>query len=109
MVSRSSPATSISLTWDQPQGAEAVDGYEINYSYQINECVREGNTSPIPPVLVTLNNDSLRSYTVMNSPSTPVEEDSRYTITITAVNSVGRSGPSNTVSTTTAQAGEYCS
>ena len=106
MVSASSPATSISLTWDQPQGAEAVEGYEINYSYQINECVREGNTVPLRPEMVTLNNGSLRSYTIMNSPI-PVEEDSSYTITITAFNSVGRSGPSNTVFTTTAQAGEY--
>ena len=107
MVSASSPATSISLTWDQPQGAEAVEGYEINYNYQISECVREGNLVPIPPFLISLNNGSLRSYTIMNSPTTPVEEDSSYTITITAVNSVWRSGPSNTVSTTTAQAGEY--
>ena len=105
MVSLFSLATSISLTWDQPLGAETVNGYEINYTYEINECIREGNTAPIPPVVVMLNNGSQRSYTIMNSPGTPVEEDSSYTITITAVNSVGRSVPSNADFTTTAQAG----
>ena len=105
MVSPSSPATSISLTWDQPQGSEAIRGYEINYTFQVNECLREGNTAPIPPIVVTLNNGSQRSYTIMNSSATTVEEDSSYIITITAVNSVGRSVPSNTVYTITNDTG----
>lgn len=41
----------------------------------------------------------------MDNPTNPVEEDSDYNITITAVNSVGRSAPSNLAFTTTAQAG----
>ena len=82
-----------------------MDGYEINYSFQINECVDEGNTVSTPLMMVVLNNGSQRSYTILNSPDTPVEEDSSYTITITAVNSVGRSAPSNTAMSTTAQAG----
>ena len=105
MVSPSSLATSISLTWAHPQGGEAVDGYEITYTFQINECVREGNTAPVSPTMVILNNGPQRSYTIMNSSDTLVEEDSDYTITITAVNSVGRSAPSNIASTSTAQAG----
>ena len=106
MVSSPSLTTSISLTWNQPQGADAVDGYVIYYSFQINECIREGNTVPLLPFVLKLNNGSQRSYTIINSTATPVEEDSSYTITITAVNSVGRSTPSNTASTTTAQAGK---
>ena len=105
MVSSTSPPTSITLTWEQPEGADAVDGYEINYSYDVIECVSDGSTRPFSPVTVTLNNGSLSSYTIMNSHMTPVEEDSQYTISITAVNSVGRSGPSNMAFTITAEAG----
>ena len=85
-----------------------MGSYEINYSYDVIECVRDRDTRPFPPVTVTLNNGSLRSYTISNSPTTPVEEDSRYTISITAVNSVGGSGPSNMAFTTTADAGSNC-
>ena len=105
MVSPTSPPTSITLTWEQPEAPDAVDGYEINYSYDVIECLRDGDTQPFPPVTVTLNNGSLRNYTIMNSTTTPVEEDSQYNISITAVNSVGQSGPSNMAFTTTADAG----
>ena len=105
MVSPTSPSTSITLTWKQPEGADAVHGYEINYCYNVIECLRDGDTRPFPSVTVFINNGSLRSYTIMNSPTTPVEEDSQYTISITAVNSVAQSGPSNTAFTTTADAG----
>ena len=106
MVPPSSPATSISLTWDQPQATEAIDGYNITYSYQINECIGEGTA--MATFVVMLNNGLQRNYTIMSSPDTPVEEDSRYTITITAINSAGRSAQSNTVFTTTRQAGKPC-
>ena len=105
IVSRRSPATSISLTWDQPLGANAVTSYRIVYSYTINECTGEDNR-PFTPVTVVLNDGALRSYTIMNSPTSPVEEDSNYMITVTAVNSVTESNPSNTAITTTAEAGE---
>ena len=42
----------------------------------------------------------------MNRSTFPVEEDSNYMITVTAVNSVTESNPSNSAFTTTAQAGE---
>ena len=107
LVSPTSPPTSITLIWEQPEGADAVNGYEINYSYQVIECARDGDTRPFPTVTVTLNNGSLRHYTITNSQyyTTPVEEDSQYTISITAFNSVGLSGPSNMAFTTTAEAG----
>ena len=98
--------TSITLTWNQLLGADAVEGFEINYSYVILECLSDGDSTPSPPVTVTLNDGSQRSYTITNSSSTPVEEDSQYTISIRAVNSVERSMLSNSAMTTTASAGE---
>ena len=106
IVSRRSPATSISLTWEQPLGADAVTSFRIVYSYTVSECIGE-DTRPIPPVAVVLNYGALRSYTIMNSPTSPVDEDSNYLITMTALNSVTESNPSDTVFTTTAQAGKY--
>ena len=83
--------TSITLTWVQTEGADAVNSYEINYEYSVNECgVGMGN---FPAITVMGINGSLRSYTLTDSTSTPVEEDSRYFITLTAVNNVMRSNP----------------
>ena len=109
MVAAQSLATSISLTWDQLQGAEAVDGFEITYSYAVRECISDGDNRPFLPGILRLNSGSRRSYTIMNSSYTPIEEDSDYTITIRAVNSVGMSAQSNTAMTRTANAGEcFC-
>ena len=57
--------------------------------------------------MVILNDGALRSYTIMNSSTSLVQEDSNYLITVTAVNSVTESNPSNTAMTTTTQAGKY--
>ena len=65
-------ATSITLTWEQPEGADAVDRYEINYLYIIEECELEGGR-PFPAVTVSINDGTLRRYTLSNSASTPVE------------------------------------
>ena len=93
-------ATSIGLSWNQPHREDEVHfhGYEINYSFEVIECGEELT----PAVVVTLNNDSQESYTIKNSSTTPVEEDSKYSISITAVYSVGKSEPSNTVIAITA-------
>ena len=96
--------TSITLTWEQPEGADAVDRYEINYRYLIEECESEGGRL-LPPVTVSVNDGTLRRYTLNNSASTPVEEDSVFRITLTAVNSVTRSVPSQPAMTSTAEAG----
>jgi hypothetical protein len=84
-----------------------VARYEINYRYFIEECELEygGN---FPPVTVSVNVGTQRRYTLNNSASTPVEEDSYFRITLTAVNSVTRSIPSQSVTTTTAEAGTCC-
>ena len=83
-----------------------MDSYEIYYQYTVNEC--SGNEGSFPPVDATIADGSLRAYTIENSDSTPVEEDSIYfTITLRAVNVVDTSEPSNRVTVTTGQAGEY--
>ena len=98
--------TSITLTWEQPEGANAVDSYEINYSIIIEDCVSEGMGS-LPPISVSVNNSTLSSYmyTLTNSSMTPVEEYSFFRISLTAVNSVTRSVPSELVIAETGEAG----
>ena len=58
---------------------------------------------------VSVNDSSVQSHTVQNSPETPVEEDSVYTLTLVAVDDAGIN--SNTISTTaqTLQAGTILS
>ena len=81
-----------------------MDKYEINYQYIIEECQFEGGRT-FPPVTVSVNDGTLRRYTINSSGLTPVEEDSDFRITLTAVNSVTRSGPSQPAMTKTAEAG----
>ena len=86
-----------------------MDRYEINYHYFIEECELEGGIS-YPPVTVSVHNGTLRRHTLNDSTSTPVEEDSWFQITLTAINSVTRiwSVPSQPTLTTTAEAGTCC-
>ena len=84
-----------------------MDRYEINYRYLIEECESEGGIS-FAPVTVSVNDSTLRGYTLNNSASSPVEEDSVFRIILTAVNSVTRSVPSQPAMTTTAEAGTCC-
>ena len=103
----SSPtATSITLTWEQSVGADAVDSYMLYYEYTVRQC--SGDAGDFPPGMATISDGSLREYTVENSIDTPVEEDSDYpTITLRAVNIVDTSEPSNSVTATTGTASEY--
>ena len=78
-----------------------MDKFEINYLYFINEC----GSANFPSVTVPVNDGTLRSYALNNSPSSPVDEDSVFRILLTAVNSVTRSRPSQPALTTTAEAG----
>ena len=102
LVSRPSLATSISLSWEQPLGADAVNSYQINYNYTINECSRD-SVGQIMQGSVNVGN--VRTYNLSNSSQISVEEDSVYSITVTAVNNVVSSIPSATRMTTTAPAG----
>ena len=105
LMASSPTATSITVTWERPEGADAVDSYEINYQYIIEECY---NYDTFPTVTVSVANSSLRRYTLSNSSSIPVEEDSLFRILLTAVNNVTRSVPSQYIMTTTAEAGMNC-
>ena len=82
-----------------------MDRYEITYRYSIEECESEGGRN-FPSLTVPVNDGTLRRYTLNNSASTPVEEDSVFQITLTAVNSVIiMSVPSQPAMTATAEAG----
>lgn len=82
----------ITLTWDQQRGADAVDSYEINAEYSINHCGR--GTNQILAISVS------KSYTI-----TSVEEDSSYSISVVAMNSVARSVPAEISAIITPPAG----
>ena len=87
-----STATTISLSWTQPGGD--VDSYTVSYTYTIRQCgpgVMSGSQS--------ISDGSARSYELSG-----LEEDSDYTITLTA--NVGtESIDSNMISATTGTAG----
>lgn len=98
--------TSIYLTWKQPKGsAYAVDIHEVIYMYIVDECRRDGGDFTQGSVTVMVgSNSSLRSYTIINSSLTPVEEGSIYSITLIAKNNVTESR-SDTIHTATHIAG----
>jgi hypothetical protein len=79
----------------------------LHYNFRVRQC--SGSEGNFPPITATIADGSLREYTIENSIATPVEEDSDYsTITLRAVNTVDTSEPSNSVTTTTGTASEYC-
>ena len=89
-----STATSISLSWISA-GSEAVN-YEVMWETDdIGGC---SGGSDMDSITIT---DGSTSYDIMG-----LEEDSSYTITVTASNSAGSSEDSNTVTAMTLEAGE---
>ena len=74
---------SITFLWKQDF---EIDTYEIQYNFAIKEC--QGDNTEFWNVTI---NGSLRNFTLENSTDTPVEEDSIYTIYLTAKTSDGRS------------------
>ena len=91
-------ATSISLSWTSA-GSE-VDSYEVMWQRDTSgECPDEDEDS------ISLT-DGSTSYDIMG-----LEEDSSYSITVTASNAAGSSAVSNPVTAMTLEAGEtksYC-
>ena len=83
-------ATSISITWQQAEG-DVVERYEIEYTFNVNAYPGFCDRSNTDLITVMVNDSAARSYTLSNSAITPVEEDSTYSISLTAVNSAGRS------------------
>ena len=84
----STTTTTISLSWSDPSGS-VVDSYEVMWE-------RDGTRS------TTTITDGSTSYTM-----TGLEEDSSYTITVTATNAAG-SAVSYPVTIVTANAGKQC-
>ena len=84
-----------------------MDRYEISYSFVVTECVRDGVTTTVTdlPVTLIVNNGSQRLYNITNSSDTPVEEDSQYIISLRANNSIATSEEVTINMTTTQTAG----
>ena len=88
-------ATSVSLSWSVPTGS-VVDSYEVMWQRDTSgECPDKDEDS-------TTITDGSTSYTI-----TGLEEDSTYSVTVTAVYSIGNVN-SNTTVATTLEAGTYC-
>ena len=85
MLSTSPQSTAITLTWSQPPG-DMVDSYQILYSFTIRGCGEVGGDNV---------STSSREYTL-----TGLEENSDFTINITAMNGAGSSPPANTTART---------
>jgi predicted phage tail protein len=77
-------ATALTVNWT---ASGDIDQFEITYSYTVNSCSENGG-----PVMVNITDGLMRSYTLDN-----LNEDSRYTITVRAINIVG-----STMATTSA-------
>ena len=87
-------ATSISVLWTSG-GSEGLR-YEVVWQRNTSvDCPGGGQGSN------TLTGGSMTSYTIPD-----LEEDSEYSITVTASNDAGSSGVSNTVTAMTGEAGE---
>ena len=79
-----SDAGTMNLTWD---ATGYIDVFEITYNYTIKRCLKIGKR-----LEVNISNGSVRSHTLRD-----LNEDSRYTITVRAINTVG-----STMTTTSA-------
>ena len=91
----STTATTISLFWSVPSGS-VVDSYEVMWQRDTSgDCPDEDEGS----MSIT---DGSTSLTL-----TGRQEDSSYSITVTATNAAGSSAVSDTVTTVTEEAGYY--
>ncbi len=86
-------ATAITITWTQSSDI-FIDRYEVSYMYTIRRC------SASPGQGMNTLSGSARSYNLMS-----LNEDSTYTITVTAINDEG-SG-SNTITPNTSTSGNH--
>ena len=87
-------ATTIPLSWTLQSGSSPVDKYRVSYSYTIRGC----GSGPVSDS-EEINDGNSRSFTL-----TDLEEDSDYTITLTAVRGDEASN-SNPVSKSTSTSG----
>ena len=91
----STTATSISLSWSVPSGS-VVTSYEVMWQRDTSgECPNEDEGRG------TTITDGSTSHEIMG-----LEEDSSYSLTVTAANAAGSSAVSETVTAMTEEAGE---
>ncbi len=86
-------ATSITITWTQSNDI-VIDRYEVSYMYTIRRC------SASPGHGMNTLSGSARSYNLMS-----LNEDSTYTITVTAINDEG--SRSSTIAANTSTSGNH--
>ena len=82
-------STSITITWDQNTTSDVI-WYELRYNFTISRgCENQSDNYTIDMI-----EGSRRNHTLENSTATPVEEDSVYTIFLSANNFDGASDTS---------------
>ena len=87
-------ATSTTIAFSWTQSGSSVDNYTVSYTYTIRQC----GLGPMSKI-EEISDGNARSFNLND-----LEEDSDYTITLTAINSAGQL-TSNQISTTTKSAG----
>ena len=88
LMNATATSTTIDLSWTQ--SGSSVDSYTVSYTYTIRRC---GYPSE------EISDGNARSFTL-----TDLEEDSDYTITLTAISAAGQA-TSNQITATTSEAG----
>ena len=95
MTADTTTATTITISWTSA-GSE-IDNYAVMWERDTSlKCTGFSDMDS-----TTITDDSIASYNI-----TELEEDSTYSITVTASNPVGSSAVSNTVTAMTMEAGE---
>ena len=94
LIDATATSTTIALSWTQ--SGSSVNSYTVSYTYTIRRC-SSGSVSGSGEI----SDGNVRNFTL-----TDLEEDSDYTITLTAISAAGQL-TSNQISTTTAIAGSY--
>ena len=81
-------ATTLPITWTV---SGSIDRFEVTYTYSVNRCSTRG-----PSLTDTISDGSMRSHTLRD-----LNEDSRYTITVRAINTAGSTMATVTANTLT--------
>ena len=87
-----STATTLTINWTV---SGVIDQFEVTYNYTINRCSVPRLT--FSSLTVNISNGSMRSHTLRD-----LNEDSNYTINVTAVNAAGSTMATITAATMTA-------
>ena len=92
LAAMSLTATNISITWNVT-AAIFIENFEVVYNYTINTCTAPPGSSSMD----TISDGTMRFHNLSG-----LNEDSEYTITVRAINSVGSTNATIVINTTTA-------